>query len=131
MTDDTTDIDVGDIKKPKKLVKKFAKIGLLGLGAVAQEFLDAQLSTATDANRAVLSGGEILIAGLASGSVKNTYAKSFLSGIVAGASKDFISNLISGIKEGNLFQKLRSKLGAPPAGKAETTNADKEDTDYV
>ncbi len=119
MSEDTTEIETKDIKKPKKLIKKLAKIGLLGLGAVSQEFLHAQLSEATNVNRVVLSGGEIILGGLATGSIKNKYAKSFLSGIVAGASKDLVSNLISGIKEGSLFQNLKLKLGGAAPADAE------------
>lgn len=115
MSEDITEIDIKDVKKPKKLVKKLAKIGLLGLGAVAQEFVDVKLSEMTGANKALLSGGEILVSGIAAGSVKNKYAKSFLSGILAGASKDLVSNIITVVKEGDWLAKLKGKYGAPPA----------------
>lgn len=113
MTDDTTDIDIKDIKQPKKLVKKLGKIGLLGLGAIAQEFIHANISEKTDVSKTLLSGGEIILSGIAGGYVKNTYAKSFLGGIMAGASKDFVSNLIVSIKEGDFANLWKPKPPAP------------------
>lgn len=129
MTDDTTDIDISDIKKPKKLVKKLGKIGLLGLGAIAQEFLHAQISEKTDVSKTLLSGGEIILSGIAGGYVKNTYAKSFLGGIMAGASKDFVSNLIAAIKEGGLQNIWKPKEPAPTPETNSATNTG--DTCYV
>ncbi|UPO70973.1 hypothetical protein QKV40_gp19 [Varidnaviria sp.] len=114
MPDDTTDIDLKDIKQPKKLAKKLGKIGLLGLGAIAQEFITLQISEKTDTNKTLISGGEVLLSGLAGGYVKNTYAKSFLGGMMAGASKDFVSNLIASIKEGGLKGLWKPKEEAPP-----------------
>lgn len=113
MPDDTTDIDLKDIKQPKKLAKKLGKIGLLGLGAIAQEFLHAQVSEKTGLSKTLLSGGEIILSGIAGGYVKNTYAKSFLGGIMAGASKDFVSNLIVSIKEGGLQNIFKKEVPTP------------------
>jgi len=122
MADDTTDIDLKDIKQPKKLAKKLGKIGLLGLGAIAQEFLHAQISEKSDINRTVLSGGEVILSGIAGGYVKNTYAKSFLGGIMAGASKDFVSNLITSIKEGDLSKLWKPKPEPTPENNANNAN---------
>ncbi len=124
--DDTTDIDIGDVKKPKKLVKKLGKIGLLGLGAIAQEFLNVQISEKTDMNKTLLSGGQVLLSGIAGGYVKNTYVKSFLGGIMAGASKDFVSNLIESVKAGDLLQNLfkpKEPIPTPPPENNNLINA--------
>ena len=123
MPDDTTDIDLKDIKQPKKLVKKLGKIGLLGLGAIAQEFLSAQISEKTDMNKTLLSGGEVILSGIAGGYVKNTYAKSFLGGIMAGASKDFVSNLITSIRGGDLQNLFKPKEPVPPPEGNNANNA--------
>ncbi|DAZ90953.1 TPA_asm: hypothetical protein ES702_05916 [Lokiarchaeia virus SkuldV3] len=128
MTDDTTDIDLKDIKQPKKLAKKLGKIGLLGLGAIAQEFITAQISEKTDTNKTLISGGEVILSGLAGGYVKNTYAKSFLGGMMAGASKDFVSNLIVSIKEGGLKGIFKPKEELPPP--ADNNNAIDNMGDY-
>lgn len=122
MADDTTDIDLKDIKQPKKLAKKLGKIGLLGLGAIAQEFITAQISEKTDTNKTLISAGEVFLSGLAGGYVKNTYAKSFLGGMMAGASKDFVSNLITSVKEGGLKGIFKPKEELPPP--ADVNNAD-------
>lgn len=122
MPDDTTDIDIEDIKKPKKLVKKLGKIGLLGLGAIAQEFLNVQISEKTDMNKTLLSGGQVLLSGIAGGYVKNTYAKSFLGGMMAGASKDFVSNLIESAKAGDLLQNLFKPKEPKPTPPPENNN---------
>lgn len=129
MTDDITEIKTTDIKQPKKLVKKLGKIGLLGLGAIAQEFLSAQISEKTDVNKTVISGGEVILSGIAGGYVKNTYAKSFLGGVMAGASKDFVSNLITSIKEGGLKNIFKPSEPTPPTDGNSANNAG--DTCYV
>jgi len=123
MPDETTDIDIKDIKQPKKLAKKLGKIGLLGLGAIAQEFIHAQVSEKTGVSKTLLSGGEIILSGIAGGYVKNTYAKSFLGGIMAGASKDFVSNLIATIKEGDWKNIFKPPEPTPPPEPNNANNA--------
>jgi len=123
MADDTTEIQTTDVKQPKKLVKKLGKIGLLGLGAIAQEFIHANISEKTDVSKTLLSGGEIILSGIAGGYVKNTYAKSFLGGIMAGASKDFVSNLIASVKTEGWKNLFKPKEPTPTPEPNNATNA--------
>ncbi len=122
MPEDLTEIKTEDIKQPKKLVKKLGKIGLLGLGAIAQEFVTNAISEKTDMSKTIISGGEVILSGVAGGYVKNTYAKSFLGGVMAGASKDFVSNIITSIKEGKWKDIFKPKPIPSPEPNNTTNN---------
>ncbi|MCK5602457.1 hypothetical protein KAR91_11320 [Candidatus Pacearchaeota archaeon] len=91
-----TEIDPGDIKKPKTLAKKVLNNLIVGGGAAAQEILSTSLETiAPQIPKTAHSAGQMIIASMGAGAVKNKMVKNFIVGISAGAAKDLVKSIIN------------------------------------